>query len=300
MAEHRHKRETRRLPRAGFVAAPVAVLVTLSAVTLGVATGDAEITRATDPQLAAGSLSQSTAGSGSLPERAEAAVTRSFDRSLLAAEGGSTVAEQYQEQLLTGVRRKSEKRAIRRADETVWASVDLNLWSGGGEGAEQLGETEVGSEMLATGRTKNDRTEVVIDGVGYWVTSAYLVADEPVPGVGGACRNGTSVPGGVSQNIVKVHAAVCASFPMLTRFGTLRGGGGDHPRGRAVDISVSGALGWRVANFVRANAGALGVSYVIFAQKIWSVERGGEGWRGMSNRGSATANHYDHVHVSTF
>ena len=51
---------------------------------------------------------------------------------------------------------------------------------------------------------------------------------------------------------------------------------------------------------MRANASELGVSYVIYAQRIWSVERGGEGWRGMSNRGSSTANHYDHVHVSVF
>ena len=50
----------------------------------------------------------------------------------------------------------------------------------------------------------------------------------------------------------------------------------------------------------RADASELGVSYVIYAQRIWSVERGGEGWRGMSNRGSSTANHYDHVHVSVF
>ena len=42
----------------------------------------------------------------------------------------------------------------------------------------------------------------------------------------------------------------------------------------------------------------LGVIYVIYSQHIWSVERGGEGWRGMSDRGSTTPNHYDHVHVS--
>ena len=52
------------------------------------------------------------------------------------------------------------------------------------------------------------------------------------------------------------------------------------------------------ANFIRENYVALGVSYIIYSQSIWSVERAGEGWRGMSNRGSATANHYDHVHVT--
>ena len=62
----------------------------------------------------------------------------------------------------------------------------------------------------------------------------------------------------------------------------------------------SGSLGYAIADYVRAHAGELGVSYVIFAQRIWTVERGGEGWRYMSDRGSTTANHYDHVHVSVF
>ena len=93
---------------------------------------------------------------------------------------------------------------------------------------------------------------------------------------------------------------MCAAFPEISTYGTLRGGGGDHGSGRAVDIMVSGDRGWQVADFVRKYYSELGVSYVIYAQNIWSVERGGEGWRGMSSRGSATANHYDHVHVSTF
>ena len=64
-------------------------------------------------------------------------------------------------------------------------------------------------------------------------------------------------------------------------------------------ISDSGG-GWRLANWVRDNASKLGVSEVIYSQKIWTVQRSGEGWRGMSDRGSSTANHYDHVHVSVY
>ncbi len=104
----------------------------------------------------------------------------------------------------------------------------------------------------------------------------------------------------MSANIAAVHQAVCAAFPSITSYGTFRGGGGDHGSGRAVDIMVSGSLGQQVADFVREHYADLGVSYVIYSQHIWSVERGGEGWRGMASRGSATANHYDHVHVSTF
>ena len=60
------------------------------------------------------------------------------------------------------------------------------------------------------------------------------------------------------------------------------------------------SVGWEMAKWVRANAKRLGVSEVIYSQKIWTVQRGSEGWRGMSDRGSATANHYDHVHVSVY
>jgi hypothetical protein len=63
---------------------------------------------------------------------------------------------------------------------------------------------------------------------------------------------------------------------------------------------VSGSTGWRVAKWVRANRKALGVSEIIYAQKIWTVQRGSEGWRSMSDRGNATANHFDHVHVSVY
>jgi len=55
-----------------------------------------------------------------------------------------------------------------------------------------------------------------------------------------------------------------------------------------------------VAEFVRAHYDELGVQYVIYSQHIWSVDRSSEGWRLLEDRGSATANHYDHVHVTTY
>jgi hypothetical protein len=39
---------------------------------------------------------------------------------------------------------------------------------------------------------------------------------------------------------------------------------------------------------------------VIYHQQIWTVQRSSEGWRSMSDRGSPTANHMDHVHVSVY
>jgi uncharacterized protein YbdZ (MbtH family) len=69
----------------------------------------------------------------------------------------------------------------------------------------------------------------------------------------------------------------------------------DHTVGLALDFMVSNAaLGTSIANYVLANQQRLGVTYVIWQQRINS----GGGWSMMENRGSRTANHYDHVHVS--
>ena len=82
------------------------------------------------------------------------------------------------------------------------------------------------------------------------------------------------------------------------------GGGGEHPLGRACDFmmstggslpsAVNNALGDSIAAWTIENRNKLGVKYVIWKQRI----NHGSGWSPMSNRGSVTENHYDHVHIS--
>ena len=186
-----------------------------------------------------------------------------------------------------------------RGNRKLWTSTVLNLWTQPGEKAKKRGEVDAGLKVLVTGRSLFGRDEIVVDGKSRWVTRGYLTDEKPFT-LGGACTNGTSVEG-VSENIVaRCTPRSVPSSPRSPVYGGLRGGGGDHGTGHALDIMVSGDRGWQVAEFVRKYYVELGVSYVIYSQNIWSVERGGEGWRGMSSRGSATANHYDHVHVSVF
>lgn len=71
-----------------------------------------------------------------------------------------------------------------------------------------------------------------------------------------------------------------------------------HPAGRALDFMCTPAQGGPLAAYAQANANRLGVEYVIWQQRIWSTGRAAEGWRGMEDRGSATQNHMDHVHVN--
>src|SRR3546814_11196543 len=54
----------------------------------------------------------------------------------------------------------------------------------------------------------------------------------------------------------------------------------------------------RLADYSKANAGKLGIDYIIWYQRIWSVARAGEGCRPMEDRGGATENHLDHVHIN--
>lgn len=284
MAEHRHKRETnaRRMPRAAVIAGPLAVVATASAVTLGVLASDP----ATRDLIAAEGAAADVAAAPVQPR--QQVISRSSTR--------STIKPMTKIERVTAP--AATRQAVRKAETRLWTSEALNLWSEPGEDARQVGELEPGEKVLVTGRSLAGRVEIVVDGASRWVTEGYLTEEEPVV-IGGDCTNGTSVASGVSPNIVKVHEAVCAAFPEITTYGTFRGDG-EHSQGLAVDIMVSGERGWEVAEFVREHYADLGVNYLIYSQKIWSVERSGEGWRGMSNRGSATANHFDHVHVTTY
>jgi hypothetical protein len=68
----------------------------------------------------------------------------------------------------------------------------------------------------------------------------------------------------------------------------------DHPRGLALDLMVRGERGDRIAACALANQEELGISYVIWEQRV----NYGDGWERMSDRGSDTENHVDHVHIS--
>lgn len=108
-----------------------------------------------------------------------------------------------------------------------------------------------------------------------------------------------SVEYGLQPGAVRLYRAVCNAFPgQISHFGGL--GAGEHANGKAIDFMVYGnaALGQQIANFLQAHAYELGLYDVIWQQHIWTPARAGEGWRMMPNRGSLTANHYDHVHSS--
>ena len=73
-----------------------------------------------------------------------------------------------------------------------------------------------------------------------------------------------------------------------------RANASDHPSGLALDFMVDPATGDKLADYVLDNQEDFGVTYVIWQQRY----NDGSGWSMMEDRGSPTANHMDHVHVS--
>lgn len=165
-----------------------------------------------------------------------------------------------------------------------------------------------GTKLSITKSVHNGFRYISFKGKGRWVRNQYLSDSKPkatdsnsTGGISSApCPGGSKVENGLTQDAIRVHRALCHRFPQIRSFGGRRSSGGFHGTGQAVDAMISGSAGWDVAHWVRANAKRLGVSEILYSQKIWTVQRSSEGWRSFSDRGSSTANHYDHVHVSVY
>ena len=103
---------------------------------------------------------------------------------------------------------------------------------------------------------------------------------------------------GLKPRAMVVYNAVTAKWSFTSIGGYRASSLSNHQLGGAIDFMTysDSAKGWEVANYITANADAFKVDHVIFEQKIWTPYK--PYWRAMENRGSATANHMDHVHVS--
>jgi hypothetical protein len=74
--------------------------------------------------------------------------------------------------------------------------------------------------------------------------------------------------------------AACHRHPHFTTIPGLRASRSDRGDGRALDCMISDStVGWNIANRIRANAKKLGVSEVIYRQRIRTVQRESEGRR---------------------
>lgn len=211
---------------------------------------------------------------------------------------------------------------------TRYATSSVNLRKGPGKEFDTVDTLSVGEAITITDREVDGWRQATVGKRSGWVKASFLTEKKPATqttssaaaskstssskasasdsgetkdtGLSGAtCKKAGNLESHLTSRTAKVLRAVCAKFDGVSSYGGYRPGAGSyHGSGRAIDIMVSGDYGWEIAKWARANASELGVIEVIYQQKIWTTQRSGDGWRSMSSRGSATANHYDHVHLS--
>ncbi|WP_432559475.1 SH3 domain-containing protein [Granulicoccus sp. GXG6511] len=201
----------------------------------------------------------------------------------------------------------------------MFTTAAVNVRSEASAASERVASAAHGDSVGVTGRTSNGFTQVKVGDRTGWISSSYLSKSAPAPSraAAPATSSRSSAPAaaaepaprtsgncaplrGLQPRTEAVHQALCANFPAIGSYGGVRADwDAEHPSGRAIDAMTSNqAVGDAVANWARANAGRYGITEVIWNQRIWTTQRAGEGWRMMSDRGSATANHRDHVHIS--
>ncbi len=187
---------------------------------------------------------------------------------------------------------------------TRYATATLNIRSTYAARYRLITEVPRGTELKITGVVKNGAMQIIFDKAVRWVTAKYLSKSAPssIP------SSWRAVEQGLKPNAIKVHRAMRARFPQITVYGGVRPSViPDHEQGRALDcmipnyLSASGkALGYEAAAWAKANARSLGINYVIWNQHIWNITRDSEGWRYMADRGSDSANHKNHIHITVF
>lgn len=301
MATHRHKRErqARRFAaltgkRAIGIAAGAALAATVPVVGVGIFAAQPAA-----PALVAHRASAPSASSGGHRVR-EGPISRTLDRRGLRAPGAAGAP--------------ATSLAVADAHTHRWTTTDLNLWSSAAAGARKVGEVASGHRVLVTGRTAGHRVELVVGGRSRWVSAGYLSDSAPAAGTASGAAKGSSTAAGLSMapcpdpsveyrltpGAVYVYRSVCHAFPQITSYGGWADRG-EHSSGKALDIMTSDvALGNEIAAFLQQHASELHLYDILWRQHIWTPVRSAEGWRLFADRGSPTANHMDHVHVSVY
>ncbi|MFD5179430.1 peptidoglycan DD-metalloendopeptidase family protein [Nocardia sp. NPDC058379] len=174
------------------------------------------------------------------------------------------------------------------------AHLHLEIWTGGGK----FGGTAVDPMAWLQASDTSPSTTATPS-----TTPGRAVAEstgEELPALPASI--GTEV--GLQVDTIRVARSIAVEFPQIqTMYGQREDPLPDHPSGRAVDIMIpnptSGdgkALGDRIADYLMTNAAPLRVDYIIWRQTYRSAS--GES-NLMEDRGGDTANHMDHVHVTT-
>ncbi len=302
VVEHPTRRRLTRL----VVPASAAVLVTAGVVAAAVGAGG-DASSATGPSRVA--EKPLTADLGAAVSRADG------------APGDTSTTSPYLAERTRAVSRSARRVTLQEKPEVKdreFMTADLNLWPAPREKGKPLAVLSEGGTVALTGVTSRGFAQILRGGQLRWVNDTYLSDEKPVDpatsesgggssgtavastgGLSSApCADGSGTESGLTSSAVRLFRAACAAFPALSSYGGYDGHG-EHSSGKAIDFMVTDpSLGQALADWARAHAPALDLYDILWQQHIWTPVRASEGWRSMPDRGSATANHFDHVHIA--
>lgn len=174
-----------------------------------------------------------------------------------------------------------------------------------------------GSAFPGRYATREAEAIALINGLGS-VTGPVPPSDECQGGSGEFANcpaTGWPSERGLKPDALRTMRCTKRQFPMIATIGGYYPSNtGEHPLFRAVDIMIPDyqtpqgkQLGDQVASWLQANWRPLGIMYVIWQERIWSVERADEGWRQCGGASASCYNgpddsaaHRNHVHVSVY
>lgn len=178
---------------------------------------------------------------------------------------------------------------------------DLTGMATRAQAAKRTADTKIGDAKKLVSRLKKRRGKVQ-------ALLAKYAPQSPTSRPDGAPQGKSPIVGdNVTPRMRTVRTIIDQKFGPFPTIGCFRPGDQDHGTGTACDFmeNTNGQMpsaaavnhGNKVAQYAIDHASSLGVKYVIWRQRIWDIRAGG-GWDPMEDRGSITANHFDHVHIS--
>jgi hypothetical protein len=135
------------------------------------------------------------------------------------------------------------------------------------------------------------------------------------PDAGNCAGTGLPEETGLDPDALRVLRCIAAHFGVRDFVGRSAGVVGDHATGRAVDILLDGrgtdpawdtgdgrAKGDEIVAYLRENAAAFHIDYVIWRQRTWNPDPTGKGpgaWQPFADRGDPAADRMDRIQVTT-
>lgn len=192
-----------------------------------------------------------------------------------------------------------KKQTIKKHSQVVsfrWTTSSVNVRTGAGTQHRSLGVVRDGEKVSYLSSSNGWSKVKTSKGTG-WIKATYLSKSAGVR---------------LDTKIVKINSLVKARYgSWVYGYGGIRAGSAGHSSGNASDLMIHGyksATGQKrgdtVAKYLIANRKALGISYLIWDDKIWFPSSGwgpyskSDRWgKQFTGKWNDTTKHLDHIHV---